>query len=168
MMFMEIKDVVSKLEKSEVFKGFKKEYPKAYLVNLFTMLETPKQKPEWHIGYYDKKKDRITSFILGDEIIKNPESEVFKDGGHVAPIDLSKIKIHIDAAIENAVMHQTQKFPVDTPMKNIILLQNNDGHHVYNMTFVTRTFKTLNIKVSSQDGRIISSKLYSIFDFNKQ
>ena len=165
---MEAKDAVETLEKSEIFKKFKKEYPKAYLANLFSMIEESHPKPEWHIGYYDVEKERIISFVMGEKITRAPESEVFRDGGHVTPIELSKIKITLNKAIENAIIHQKQKYPVDTPTKKIILLQNIDGHHIYNMTFVTQTFKTLNVKISSQDARVISSKIYSIFDFNKK
>ena len=165
---MEVKDAVLTLEKSEVFKKFKKDYPNAYLANLFSMMEPNNPKPEWHIGYYDKEKEKIVTFILSDEIIQNPESEVFRDGGHVTPVDLSKIKISLIDALQNAISHQKQKYPVDTPTKKIIVVQHIDGHYLYNMTFVTQTFKTLNIKVSTQDGRIVSSKLYSIFDFDKK
>ena len=165
---MEVKDAVLNLEKSDVFKKFKKDYPDAYLANLFSMIDEKSPIPEWHIGYYDKSKERIITFVLGDEIIQNPESEVFRDGGHVEHIEMHKIKISFDKAIENAIIHQKQKYPIDSPTKKIVLVQNIDGHYMYNMTFVTQTFKTLNIKVSTQDGRIISSKIYSIFDFDKK
>lgn len=164
---MEVKDAVKILEKSEIFKKFKKDYPEAYLANLFSMIEQNNPKPEWQIGYYDVKKERIITFVIGNEITQNPESEVFRDGGHVTPIELSKIKISLDEAIENAITHQKQKYPIDNPLKKIILIQNLNGHYVYNITFITQTFKTLNIKISSQDGRVIDSKNYSIFDFNK-
>ena len=165
---MEIKEAVKKLEKSEIFKKFKEEYPKAYLANFFSMIDPKIPEHVWHIGYYDVEKERIISFVMDEEITRAPESEVFRDGGHVTPIDLTKIKIPLDKAIENAIVHQKQKYPVDAPTKTIILVQSIDEHYVYNITFVTQTFKTLNIKISTQDGRVVNSRIYSIFDFNKK
>lgn len=156
---------IDTLEHSIIFKDWKRQNKAAYLVNCFTMIEN-NESPQWHIGYYDEKKDRIVSFIVGDEITKTPESEVFKEKSKVLPFIKPNIKIDYLKAFENALTLQKEKYPGNSPLKKIILLQNFDGHYIYNITFITQTFKTLNIKVSSQDGRIISDKIHSIFDFN--
>jgi hypothetical protein len=163
---MEPKEAIVKLECSAVFKDWKKQNKKSYLANFFAMIENQDNNTEWHVGYYNPEKDRIVSFIVGEEITKTPESEVFKEKDRVLKLDMSKIKIDFKQAIINALNFQEQKYPGNTPLKKIILLQNYDSHYIYNITFVTQTFKTLNIKVSSQDGRIISDKIHSIFDFN--
>lgn len=162
---MEPKEAIGKLERSAVFKDWKKKNKNAYLVNFFSMIEN-QSKIEWHVGYYDEHKDRIVSFIVGDEITKTPESEVFKEKDKVLKLYLSKIKIDFNQALINAIKFQQEKYPGNAPLKKIILLQNYDNHYIYNITFITQSFKTLNIKVSSQDGRIISDKIHSIFDFN--
>lgn len=163
---MEVKDAVSKLESSAVFKEYRKTQPKSYLANAFTMIEPNKNAEEWQLGYYTEKNDKIVTFGVGKEIIKNPESEVFRKDGVVSSLDLSKIKVDVNTAMQKAILLQRTKYPADMPMKQIILLQHFENHHIYNITFVTQTFKTLNIKVSSQDGRIVSDSLNSLFDFH--
>ncbi len=162
---MEPNDTIEKLEKSQEFKNWKKSNKKSYLANVFAM--TGKEDiSEWHIGYYKEDSERIVTFVVGDKITQTPESEVFRESGKVSPLEISKVKIDINDALDSAVKFQNQKYPGNSPLKRIILLQNSGEHHVYNITFVTQTFKTLNIKVSSSDGRIVSDKIHSIFDFN--
>ncbi|MBR9690453.1 hypothetical protein GOV08_02100, partial [Candidatus Woesearchaeota archaeon] len=139
----------------------------AYLANAFLMMDAVEHSP-WQIGYYDKKDDRMTTFNIGKKITQNPEAEVFKKKKVVEKLLLSKVKIGYTDALGIAKKHQEGKFSGNTPLKKIILLQHLDKGHLYNITFITPAFKTLNIKVSSEDGHVISDKLTSIFDFQKK
>lgn len=165
---MEVIDAIATLEKSKIFAGFRKKNPDSYLANAFTMIDSNCAVPEWQIGYYDKDKDMIATFVVGKEIMINPESEVFKEKKIVSPLDMKRIKITLETALENAMECQKKKYPGSLPLKKIIILQNSEDHHIYNITFITQEFKTLNIKISSQDGRVIFDKIHSIFDFQKK
>jgi hypothetical protein len=162
---MEPNKTIEKLEKSGIFRNWKNNNKKSYIVNVFAMTDSDKVI-DWHIGYYKEDTGRIVSFVVNGDIEQMPESEVFREEGKVSPLIISNVKIDFNQAIANAIEFQKRKYPGDFPMKKIILLQNFEKHHIYNITFVTHTFKTLNIKVSSNDGRIISDKIHSIFDFN--
>ena len=48
----------------------------------------------------------------------------------------------------------------------MIILQTINKKETYNITFVTRAFKTLNIKIDADTGETISDQITSIFDFN--
>ncbi len=162
----DVKDALKALEESKIFLEYKKDNSKSYLVNAFTMVEPKHPDIVWQLGYYNKNKDRIVTFVINDEVERHPESEVFKEKDTISPLEISKVKIGVETGIENALKCQKKKYPRDFPMKSIILLQNFEGHSIYNITFVTQTFKTLNIKISSQDGRVVDDKIHSLFDFN--
>jgi len=160
---------VKKLEDSKEFKDFKKQNKEAYLAHVFYMLDEANQDIV-QIGYYNKSKDRITTFIVeGDNITKNPEAEVFKEQEiMMKPIDLSKVKINVNEAVDIAEKLQKDKYKQEIPVKKIAILQHLPLGQVWNITFVTQTFKTLNIKIDSGTKKIVSEKLLSIIEFGKR
>jgi len=162
-------EAVKKLENSPEFKKYKKENQGAFLTHVFYMLDEA-NKNAVQVGYYNKDKDRITTFIVeGKSIIKNPEAEVFKEQETVMnPLDLSKVKIGVDDAVEIAENLQKEKYKENIPFKKIAILQHLPVGQVWNITFVTQTFKTLNIKVDAKTGEIASEKLLSIVDFSRK
>lgn len=166
-LIMEIKNIISKLETSDEFKEFNNEFPDAYLVNVFSMISANKADA-WQVGYYDAKTDKITTFIITDHITRNPHSEVFKKEGVIEQLDLNRLNIDFNKALDIANKCQKEKHPGNAPMKEILILQNIDVGQVYNITFVTQSFKTLNIKVASDDGNIVEDKIHSIFEFDKK
>ena len=52
-------------------------------------------------------------------------------------------------------------------MKLFAILQNINGEQVYNITFVTQTFFTLNVRVDTSTGEIRQEKLTSLMDMAK-
>jgi hypothetical protein len=53
-------------------------------------------------------------------------------------------------------------------MKMFFIIQSLPEHgHVYNITFVTQDFKTVNIRLSSEDGKVLMHKVQSILDIKK-
>jgi len=160
---------VKKLEDSKEFKDFKKQNKEAYLAHVFYMLDEANQDIV-QIGYYNKSKDRITTFVVeGDNITKNPEAEVFKEQEiMMKPIDLSKVKINVNEAVDIAEKLQKDKYKQEIPVKKIAILQHLPLGQVWNITFVTQTFKTLNIKIDSGTKKIVSEKLLSIIEFGKR
>jgi len=160
---------VKKLENSAEFKKFKKENKEAFLTHVFYMLDEANRNAV-QLGYYNKPKDRITTFIVeGSNIIKNPEAEVFKEQETVMnPLDLGKVKLDVNEAIKIADRLQHEKYKEEVPVKRIAILQHLPVGQVWNITFVTQTFKTLNIKVDAGTGKIVSDKLLSIVEFGKK
>ncbi|MBI2129930.1 hypothetical protein HYU07_06900 [Candidatus Woesearchaeota archaeon] len=91
---------------------------------------------------------------------------MFKEpGATVKELDLSKVTVWIDKALETANDLQERKYPRETPEKAIIILQNIEEGILWNITYVTRAFNTLNIKVDAITGKIISDKLTNLMQF---
>ena len=162
---MEPIDEIQRLESSDVFNEWKKENPNTYLTHAFIMLD-PNIKKEWQIGYYNEETDKITTFNVNDKITKNPEAEAFKKEGAINELDIEKIKISFDKVLETADIIQKQKYSRCNPTNKIIILQNLNKQ-VWNITYVSNTMETLNIKVDAETGEVISDNITSLFKIEK-
>ncbi len=161
-------EAIKRLENSPEFVEYKKDNPDAFLVHVFYMLDEA-NKNAIQIGYYSKASDKITTFIIDKEsITKNPEAEVFKEQETIMnPINIDGVKIGVDEALKIAEELQKEKYKEHSPVKQIAILQHLPVGQVWNVTFVTRAFKTLNVKIDSNTGKVVSDKLLSIIEFGK-
>lgn len=162
-----IEEYLEKLEKSAEFK--KRKSKDFILTHIFFMKSESELSPV-QIGFYDKKKDMLTSFVIDEsgKIETVPESEVFKKENDILKeIDLKKFKIDHKKADSISEGLQSRKYPQEAAIKKIFILQHLDIGQVWNVTFVTRNFKTLNIKIDAETGEILSDKLVSIISFQK-
>jgi Zn-dependent metalloprotease len=161
-----MKDIIKKLESSKEYKEWIKENPKAYLTHAFIM-EDPNVKQEWQIGYFLPKEDKVMTFTVGDSIMQNPPSEVFKEKGTILKLKLDEVKVEMEDALKTAAKLQKEKYPGNDALKKIVILQNLDVGQVWNITYVTQTFKTLNIKIDAQTGKVIKDEIIELFRVDK-
>ncbi len=161
---MEAINTIKKLEASKEFKEWRKEHKDNYLVHVFKLLDKANEN-EWQIGYYNKKNDRITTFVTNGKISINPESEIFKDAELIMPLELEKVSLSYEQIAKAAEEFQEQKYQKEKPLKVIMILQHIKTGHVWNITYVTQTYKTLNMKIDSSTGEVQSHNLASIFEF---
>jgi len=156
---------LNRLEHSKIYKEWKKDKTNCFLTYGFVML-SDEIKEEWQIGYYNPETDKIVTFTLSDEIIQNPEAEMFKKD---APkiLDVKKIKIEYVVALEKANVIQKEKYGAHKPQKTMIIIQNLDVGQIWNITFITNTFKTINIRIDSESGVVIKDEMVELFSFEK-
>ncbi|MFH1506437.1 MAG: hypothetical protein ABIE94_05625 [archaeon] len=162
---MQLKPAIERLEASSKFKKFKKTHPDFYLVHAFMMVE--EGLCPWQIGYYSKKKDRIVVFDVAEDIKMSPESEVFKKGGSVKKIDLTKINISFDKALEIAEKHVKEKYSGEPVNKRFAILQELE-RLLWNVTFVTAAFNLINMKLDAETGDLFHDERTSILNLGKQ
>ena len=155
---------VERLKKSKEFKDWKKKNPKCYLSSGFVIVE--KEQGPWKAGYYDEKANKITSFLIADKIVVEGVEELFqKKKQKIYEIDFKKLDIELPQAIVIASNLQQEKYKDDLPMKIIAVIQNTQDYQMWNLIFITQKFNTLNIKVNSDDGKVMEHKITSIMDF---
>jgi hypothetical protein len=161
---MKIQKLVEKLEGSKEFKEWKKENYSSSLVHIFKMFDAA-NKDEFQIGFYNPD-DTITTFILGKEGVQIlPKAEIFKKPtDKIIKLDIDIVKMELDEAIENARKFQEKKYPNEKPMKEIVILQKLNLGLIYNITFVTQAFNTLNVKIDAKTGKVVNHKLMSLMD----
>lgn len=165
---MDLKDALKKLEQSSSFKKWRQENKKTYLSYAFKI---PQEMPdEWQIGFYNKKKDKITTFVMnGDNIEIKLEEDIFKkEGMRVNEIQLNKVKLSFGDAITEADKFQEKNFPKDRSIKTIVILQNFlKLGNIWNITYVTEAFNTLNMKIDASSGKVLEHTLSSVFSFRR-
>jgi hypothetical protein len=157
---MEIIDLISKLESSICYKEWTIANPGFYLVHMMFMARHPPQ-----IGYYNAKLDRIATFDVTDDIVCNPISEVFKDKKRIDKLDMKKVKIDKKDVLEKIETLRSTQYPKELIDSDIMILQNFMGKTMYNTTYFTKAFKTLNIKVDATTGEIISHDIATLVSF---
>jgi len=167
---MDIKPTLEKLEGDSEFKKWNKKNKSTYFSYAFKI---PQEmgSDEWQIGFYDKKKDKITTFVIvGDNIKVRPEEEVFKkEETKVNEIQLDKVNLTFDDALAKADEFQQKNFPKDKSIKTIAILQHiAEFGNVWNITYVTEAFNTLNMKIDASNGKILEHNLASVFSFKKE
>ncbi|MBL7054208.1 hypothetical protein ISS05_00455 [Candidatus Woesearchaeota archaeon] len=163
---MEIKETLSRLEASPEFKGWREKNKDDYFSYAFCKLDVGN---EWQVGYYNKKNDQITTFVVNEKIEIMPLEEIFKKPDmKVNKVDLDKVKLTFAEIVDKASEFQKEKYSKEVIDKVIAILQNlEELGNVWNMTFITKAFKTLNVKIDAENGKVLEHKLSSIFDFRK-
>jgi uncharacterized membrane protein YkoI len=148
---------IETVEKSSLFNQWKKQHPDSYLVHFFCMNE------QIQIGYYEKKADTITTFILGKEITQTVDTEIFKQHKVIPALNLNDVQISLQKAKE-IVKQLLKKYP-DPVTKEIIVLQTLEKEPVYNITLITATFKMLNVKIHAKNGEILKEEMQSLMQW---
>lgn len=160
---MEYNELYDKLIKSSEFREWKKKNPRAYLVHFLKIEE--ENKGEWQIGYFDKDKDRITTFLAGEQIGIVPEQEAFKEAKAIKKLLINKVKISSESALGIAQGLQKKSYPGELPIKKIFVLQNISRGQVWNITYITKGFSTINIKIDAETGKILKHEAASLVSF---
>jgi len=160
------KECLGILKNSKEFKNWKTKNKKAFLSYGFVII--PDQNC-WKAGFYHPEKDLITSFIIDDKITIEHEEEVFKpEKMHVNKLNLKEIKTNYKNALKTAENLQKQKYKNENPKKIILILQNLEKHGtIWNITYITETISTLNIKIDAKTGKTKEHKLVRLFEFRK-
>ncbi len=167
---MEPNESYKKLVESKEFKAWQKKHPKAYLSYSFMMQDEEIQKP-WQFGFYEEKEDKITPFNLEkNKVIVCTAEDIFKrEDDKVKKLELNKAKINLEKLFAILKKAKKQKYPNELESKKIYILQNlNKLGLVWNVTYVTCTFNTINFKINATNGKILEDKLVSLFDFRKK
>ena len=166
---MDLKPALKKLEESPEFKQWRKKSKSTYFSYAFRI---PQEMPnEWQLGFYDRKSDKITTFVINEVDVKiRPEEEIFKkEDTKINEVQLGNVKITFDNAVMKAKEFQEKNFPKDRSIKTIAILQNlPELGNVWNITYVTESFNTLNMKIDASNGKILEHNLSSVFSFRKE
>ena len=167
---MDLMSALKRLKQSKEFSSLGEKIEGIYFSYAMTMLENNKSTP-WRLGFYHKSTDKMMTFIVDeDEIKMEKEEEIFKKPGmEVKKVDIEKIKIPHDEILKKAEEFRKNKHPHELARKTIVILQNlGEFGNIWNITYVTHSFKTLNIKINAENGKILHHSLESLMDFVKK
>ena len=167
---MELKQAFEKVSKSKEYKDLIKENNDIFFSYALMTIEK-NEASSWQLGFYNKATDKITTFVIGkNEIAVQKEEEVFKKPGmEVKPIEMEKAKLKFNEIITKAEKFKKEEYPKETISKTISILQNlEDYGTIWNITFVTDSFKTLNMKINPENGEVLHHALEPLMSFVKK
>ena len=167
---MDLKPALKKLEESPSFRKWKQKNKSTYFSYAFKI---PQEmgSDDWQLGFYNKKKDKITTFTIAKGNVSiRAEEEIFKkERTKVNEIEIGKVKFTFTNALDKANEFQQKNFPKDRSIKTIAILQNIHGlGNIWNITYVTEAFNTLNMKIDASNGKVLEHNLASVFSFRKE
>jgi hypothetical protein len=157
---MEIKELVKRLNGSKPYKSWASQNPGFYLVHLLYM---SKHAPQ--AGYYNEESDRIVTFEVGESIEPSPTTEAFKEQRTIEGLDIDGVKIDRAEAVGKAEKVKGEKNPKEILDSEILILQKVKGQTMYNITYFTKAFRTLNVKIDAATGEILSHDLANLVGF---
>lgn len=163
---MDAKEVILSLMDKDEYKEYSQNKKGFYPVHFFAFFEKDFMK-DCHVGFFDDEKGAMDTFaLMNDKIQINTEPELLKHADEkIKALELERIKVTTDSAINTLNELMTKKYKKEGVDKVFCILQNIDAGQVWNITTVTKSFNTLNVKIDSETGKIVEDKLMSIFEF---
>jgi|SRR3989344_5142421 len=161
---MEILQQLTKVEASETFKEWKAGMPKVFLSSLFVLIDGSRK--DWQAAFYDPDSEHTTAFVISDPVTLIPPSPTFKEpNARVHALDISKVALDLPECLALVAERQRKEFPAAMPSKIIAILQHLPVGQVYNVTYVTAMFSTLNMKIDAATREIREATLIPIMSF---
>lgn len=155
-------EVYQHLVDSAEFKEWQESNPDCYLTHFYCQLNTNLERiSPWEIGYYNKENDRITVFLLSDQIRIKSEEEVFKKDGTVEELKLEKVKTSLPEAVAAFKEIKMEKYLREELLSSFLILQKFENKTVWNISAATRSMQILNVKVDAETKEVVSDQLVS-------
>ena len=166
---MDLKEVLNQLKGNKDFEQWKKSNTNTFFSYAFKILKE-ENFDGWKIGFYNKDNNKVTTFSVNkDKVEIDQDEDIFKKPSmSVNKINLEKLKLPFEKILKKAKAFKGKNYPKEIEEKIIVILQNLDPFgDICNITYITKTFNTLNIKINTENGKISQHKLNSIFAFKK-
>ncbi len=163
---MELSDVLTTLEQSKEFKDWRNGHEQAFLAHAFVLLDEP-NKNIWQIGYFDETKNAMSTFVVdGKKIDLIPDQEVLRAEQHITPLHPADVTLPVAEALVAAQKIKMQQYPQEVSAKTFFIIQNLEQYGpVFNITYFTASFKTINIKLSTKNGEILHHSMQALAAF---
>jgi len=164
---MNVNELVEKVKADSSYTDFLGNSPKSFLAHIFMMSDGDTMR-DLQVGYYNPENKKMTSFSIdGEKIIRMPEQDIFqKPGNTVKELDMSVVKAEQVAVKEGVEKVVKDKYNAEGS-KKIFILQNIDAGQVWNVTYLTTKFSTINFKVDSSSMEILSDEEVQLIDMNR-
>ena len=148
-----------KLINSKEFKNWKDKNKNAYLSSC-VLINDPGTKDKWSFDFYIPKKNRITTFIMDEDISMNENQKIFEQKKKkLKEVNIDEIKFNL-----NKVHDFIEKEYKVKPMKVIIVLQNLDKL-LWNISLLGTDFNLVNMKLDAKTGKLIDKSTTSMLQF---
>ena len=155
-MMLDVIEVLDAVEESAEFKTWNQEHSDYFLAHVFRSLDNLGEG-EWQVGYYLPKTQKMTTFIPATpekKIDVARDLDVLKPQG-LLPLDKATIHIDSTTALTAAAKKRAETYGTEPILKTFFLMQNSDNGTIYNITYFTQSFKTINLHISASDASVL-------------
>lgn len=159
---MDLHETLAKLTRHPVFKEWQEKNKTYFLAHAFVMLDEA-NKNCMQIGFYNPDKQRMVSFFVTDAVQKTDEQEVLRSEGEIKQLKPEEVKLTVEEAIK--IAEKCFKEYKEQAIKHFFIIQNTEGHTMFNITYFTQTLKTVNIKIDAGSGKIIKHSAQTLAQF---
>ncbi len=170
---MKISDLLHKLEKSEIFKNFRKdnETKDAFFCAAFIILNFKQSMFEYSLDFRNDKN--IFTFKVPFADTQNSEITMFKEDllegrkplekveeekAKQIRVDIDDLKLFAEKEIKNNKITQQLE-------EIIAVLQSQEGKLVWNLTCMASAFTIINMIIDAETGKIIKFDKKNLMDF---
>jgi len=162
---MEFHETLKLVQETDAFKEWKKQHDHYFLAHAFVLLDEP-NKNIWQFGFYNKETEKMATIIYDEGNISIvPDQEVLKAGGVIKPLVPEEIKITVEEALDKAKQVRDEHYVGKPIMKSFFIIQHIDDHSVFNITYISQGFETINIKISTIDGKVVKHSVSKLAEF---
>lgn len=159
---MDFHEALARLTRHPVFKDWHAAHPDAYLAHGFVMLDEA-NKDDWQIAFYDKLANKVTPFIVHEQEVQQLETQDTLQQTTVHKLDPVHVQVTPDDALTRA--EDAFKKHNENALKTFYIIQNTGEHTVYNITYFTQGFNTINIHIDAETGKTIHETKQKLMDF---
>ena len=160
-------DLFKQLQEDEIFQKWKKQHSKSFLSHFFCPISTDFiLMGPWDLGMYDPNDGKITVFThLQNGFEIKPADDVFKrEEAKVEELQLNKVKTAFEQADKLFQDKKAELFPKEIFGNGFIILQNFENKLMWNVTFITKSLKFANIKISALEPTVLDHSLINFIE----
>ncbi len=155
---MTFKEQLQKIKSTELYKDIDEN---AYLTHV-SMIEEENKKSSWEYGFFNPETQKIT--VIESEPLKLREpDDVLNRDGDVAELNLDEVELSVEE-LYKLVDKVAEDKNASLITKKILILQKLNEGVVWNVTYLTKDYNLLNIKVNAKNGAVLHTEFHSVFD----
>lgn len=174
---MQLKTLLEKLEKSEIFKNFKNKNPDAFLCAGFFILNLKAGTAEYNLDF--RNEEDIFTFkipeiginedikLLTDKLIKDPAAPKPFDKLDLSKPNLEKIKLDINE-LSQFVSTEIWSQQIKNPLEELIaVIQSKANSIIWTLTCICAGFTIVTMEIDALKKQVTKFEKKSMFDFVK-
>ncbi len=146
---MKVSEILERLKKDSCFAEV--DCDRFFLAHIFHTGSSPIQ-----VGYCRKETGTILSFEMGESIKYLGESDALKGETPIEELRLESVTLDLDSALELAGREMASHYPREKKTSELAVLQKVGNDTLYNITFFTASFRTVNIRIDAGSGNVLS------------
>ena len=162
---MDFHAALSKVTCNVLFRSWHSKHGDFFLAHAFMMLDK-ENEGIWQFGFYNPSEKKMTTFILDKSSVEKTSSEgILETGSPISELDPSSIVISAPDALKKADDRFISEYKRELPLKKFFIIQVVDSIPVFNITYFTQSFKTVNIKIDAREGKLVNESIQSLVEF---